>query len=154
MALVRWNPTRDLDALQGDVNRLFDSFFGTQDGNGTRANRWIPPMDLSETDDELVLRLDLPGVSKEDLEIEVRDGTLIIQGTRETEDRREVENYLRLERSFGRFSRSVELPSSVDPDGVNARFDSGVLELRMPKPEEHHPHRIEIVEGGAGERSE
>lgn len=153
MALVRWDPARELDALQGDMNRLFDSFFGRrQGGSGSTygSRRWIPPMDLVETEDKLVLRADLPGVDRDDIEIEVKDGVLSVSGERKAQHEEKREGYHRVERSFGRFSRALELPKGVEPQSVSASFDKGVLEVRMPKPEERKPTRIEIE--GAGEK--
>jgi HSP20 family protein len=143
MALVRWDPARDLDALQGDVNRLFDSFFGRRvDASGAR--RWVPAMDLVETDDSLVLRADLPGMERDEIEIEVKDGVLTVSGERQAEHESEHEGYHRVERSFGRFSRSLGLPRGVDPGAVTAKFERGVLEVRLPKPAERKATRIEI----------
>ena len=146
MALVRWDPARELDAFQSDMNRLFDSFFGhREDASGYGSSRrWIPPMDLVETEDNLVLRADLPGVDQGDIEIEVKDGVLTVSGERKAQHEEKREGYHRVERSFGRFSRSLELPKGVDPENVSAHFDKGVLEVRMPKPEERKPTRIEI----------
>ena len=151
MALVRWDPARELDALQGDVNRLFDSFFGRGDGGSGGSygstRRWIPPMDLVETEDHLVLRADLPGVEEDDIEIEVKDGVLTIAGERKARHEEKREGYHRVERTFGRFSRALELPKGVEPGSVSASFERGVLEVRMPKPAERKPHRIEIKSG-------
>jgi HSP20 family protein len=146
MALVRWEPARELDALQGDMNRLFDSFFGRREGaaGGYASRRWIPPMDLVETEDQLVLRADLPGVDEQDIDIEVKDGVLSIAGERKSQHEQKREGFHRVERSFGRFSRALELPKGVDPQSVSADFDKGVLEVRMPKPAERKPTRIEI----------
>jgi HSP20 family protein len=147
MALVRWDPARELDALQGDMNRLFDSFFGRREGGAGSAygsRRWIPPMDLVETEDYLVLRADLPGVEEKDIEIEVKDGVLTVAGERRAQHETQREGFHRVERSFGRFSRALELPKGVDPQSVSAHFDKGVLEVRMPKPAERKPTRIEV----------
>src|SRR5690349_10751503 len=112
MALVKWDPARELDLLQGDMNRLFDTFF---QGRGLSAasnggRRWIPPMDLTETEEEFVLRADLPGLDEDDLEIEVKDGILTIAGEREAEHEESRRGFHRVERAFGRFSRSLDLP--------------------------------------------
>lgn len=152
MAIVRWDPGRELDALQGEMNRVFDGFFGRGAGSAPVAGRrWVPAMDLVETDDSLVLRADLPGVKREQIEIEVKDGVLTVSGERrsESEDRRE--GYHRVERSFGRFSRSLGLPKGVSADSVSASFEDGVLEVTMPKPVEVQPTRIEVkaAEGAA-----
>lgn len=157
MALVRWDPARELDLLQGDMNRLFDTFFqsrGLSGGsNGASARRWIPPMDLVETDDEYVLRADLPGLDRDYLEIEVKDNVLTISGERRAEHEDRKEGYHRVERSFGRFSRSLDLPEGIDPSGVKADFERGVLEVRIPKPEERQPTKIEIGGGSANGNS-
>jgi len=151
MALVRWDPARELDTLQGDVNRLFDSFFGRRGDATAGARRWVPAMDLVETGDSLVLRADLPGMDRDDIEVEVKDGVLTVSGERKAEHETEREGYHRVERSFGRFSRSLGLPRGVDPGAVTASFERGVLEVRLPKPEERKATRIEI---GGGEGTE
>ncbi|MGN6255116.1 MAG: Hsp20/alpha crystallin family protein [Solirubrobacterales bacterium] len=150
MALVRWDPARELDALQGDMNRLFDGFFGRREGaaaNRYGSRRWIPPMDLIETDDHLVLRADLPGVDRGGIDIEVKEGVLTVSGERKAQHEEKREGYHRVERSFGRFSRSLELPKGIEADSIEARFDRGVLEVRMPKPAERKATRIEIQGG-------
>jgi HSP20 family protein len=143
MALVRLDPARELDSLQGDVNRLFDSFFGRSEGTAA-ARRWVPAMDLVETEDHLVLRADLPGMDRDDIEVEVKDGVLTVSGERKAEHQTQREGYHRVERSFGRFSRSLGLPRGVAPGAVQASFDRGVLEVKMPKPEERKATRIEV----------
>ena len=144
MAIVRWDPVREVDSLQSEVNRVFDAFFGN---GGTRAaaRRWIPAMDLVETGDHLVLRADLPGLERDDVEIEVKDGVLSVSGERKAEHEEKSEGYYRVERAFGTFARTLTLPSGVDPEAVSASFDRGVLEIRVPKPEARKPRRIEIV---------
>ncbi|MGN6215745.1 MAG: Hsp20/alpha crystallin family protein [Solirubrobacterales bacterium] len=131
------------------MNRLFDSFFGRREGaaSGYGSRRWIPPMDLVETDDHLVLRADLPGVDRGDVAIEVKDGLLTVSGERKAQHEEKREGYHRVERSFGRFSRSLELPKGIEADSIEASFDKGVLEVRMPKPAERKPTRIEIQGG-------
>jgi HSP20 family protein len=146
MALVRWDPIRELDSLQNDMNRLFDRFFEGRAANGT-ARRWIPAMDLVETDDHLVLRGDLPGMTEDDVNIEIKDNVLTVSGERKTEREDKREGYHRAERAFGSFSRSLSLPAGVDADKVEANFDNGVLEVRIPKPAEAKPTRVEIGKG-------
>jgi HSP20 family protein len=157
MALVRWDPSRELDSLQSEFNRLFDSFVG----NGRsefRARRWVPAVDVVETDENLVLRADLPGLSKDDVAIEVKDDVLTITGERRAENEDKAEGYYRVERSFGRFSRSLTLPQGVDANAIDADFSDGVLEVRIPKPKERKPHRVAIgagsVNGTATERTD
>lgn len=155
MALVRWDPSRDLDLLQGDVNRLFDAFFqgrgGHGHGQGNGLQRWIPAMDLTERGDEYVLRADLPGLSSEDVDIEVKDDVLTISGERRSEHEEQGEGFHRIERSFGRFSRSLDLPAGIAPDSVSAHFENGVLEVRVPKPAEAQPTKVAI---GSGPRTD
>ena len=153
MAIVRWEPFRELATLQNEMNRLFNSAFdapATGPGNGgSTLRRWMPAMDLVETDDHFVLRADLPGLSEDDVKIEVEDGVLTLSGERRAEHESSKEGYHRVERAFGAFSRSLSLPQGVDPEAVSANFDRGVLEVRIPKPEERKPRRISIdVSGG------
>jgi HSP20 family protein len=145
MALVRWDPAREVDTLQGEVNRLFDTFFGGSDD--VRTRRWVPAMDLVESDEHLVLRADLPGLGEDDVNIEIKDGVLTVSGERRAEHEDSAEGFYRLERAFGSFSRSLSLPDGIDVDSVDADFTDGVLEVRIPKPEERKPHRVQI---GAG----
>jgi len=151
MALVRWQPARELDTLQSEVDRVFDVFFGA---SGT-TRRWVPAMDLVETEDQLVLRADLPGLGRDDVEIEVKDGVLTVSGERNAGNEERAEGHYRIERSFGRFARSLTLPDGIDADRISADFDDGVLEVRIPKPAERKPHRVAIgaatVNGSATE---
>src|SRR3954452_9653962 len=149
MALVRWEPAREINSLQQEMNRLFSTFFDTPTGsvpNGG-ARRWIPAMDLVETEDQFVLRADLPGVSDEDVQIELEDNVLTVSGDRRTEHEERKEGYYRVERATGAFRRSLTLPEGVDADAIAARFDKGVLEVRIPKPEERKPRRVQIQVG-------
>ncbi len=147
MALVRWDSGRELDTLQSEMNRVFDTFFGNRPGNGIASRRWVPAMDLVEDDSSLVLRADLPGISEDDVEIEVKDRVLTVSGERKAEEKKEGEGYYRVERSFGSFSRSLTLPEGVEAEQVEAAFDNGVLEVRIPRPKEQKPHRVEIGKG-------
>jgi HSP20 family protein len=153
MALVRWDPTRELDTLQSDVNRVFDAFFGDRTANGT-TRRWVPAIDLVETDDHFVLKVDLPGLDKDDVEIEVKDGLLTVSGERKSEHEERKDGYHRVERAYGGFSRSLSLPPGVDADQVQADFEKGVLEVRIPKPAERKPHRVQIGASIDGEAQE
>jgi HSP20 family protein len=145
MTIVRWEPLRELNSLQSEMNRLFDTVFEQPSGGSRNVmRRWMPAMDLVESGDHFVLRADLPGMAQEDVNIEFEDGTLTISGERKAEHGEEKEGYHRVERSFGAFSRSLTLPQGVDADAVTASFDRGVLEIRVPKPEQRKPRRIEI----------
>jgi HSP20 family protein len=129
------------------MNRLFDRFFEGRAGNDGAVRRWIPAMDLVETGDHLVLRADLPGMSEGDVNIEIKDGVLTLSGERKAEHEEKGEGFHRVERSFGSFSRSLSLPDGVDAGKVEANFADGVLEVRVPKPEESKPTRVQIGKG-------
>ena len=150
MALIRWEPVAELNTIQNEMNRLFNTFF-EQPGQAGRGNgpmrRWLPPMDLDETADHYMLRADLPGLSDEDVHVQLQDSVLTISGERRAEHEAQQEGYHRLERAFGAFSRSLTLPDGVDPDSVQAHFDRGVLEIRIPKPEQRKPRNVQITLG-------
>ena len=149
MALIRWDPSGELNSLQSEVNRLFNSFFDvpTNAGNGASLRRWVPAMDLVEHDDEFVLRADLPGLGEDDVSIELEDRVLTVSGQRKAEHEDRREGYYRVERAFGSFSRALTLPEGVDPEAIEASFDRGVLEVRIPKPEERKPRKVAINVG-------
>jgi HSP20 family protein len=123
-----------------EIDRVFDAFFGQTD----QARRWVPPVDLVEAEDHFVLKADLPGLGEGDVNIELQDGTLTISGERGAEHEQREKGWYRIERAFGRFSRSLTLPDGVDPDAIEASFSNGVLEVRIPKPAERKPRRIAI----------
>jgi HSP20 family protein len=152
MALVRWEPVRELTSLQTEMNRLFNTFFDTPttgggNGNGGAVRRWVPSMDLVETEDHFVLRADLPGLSEGDVAIELEDNVLTVSGERNAEHEEKKEGFYRMERSFGQFRRSLTLPEGVDAEKIAATFDKGVLEVRIPKPEERKPRKVQIQVG-------
>ena len=150
MAIVRWEPLRELTTLQNEMNRLFGPVFDTPSPtNGGTMRRWMPAMDLVETEDHFVLRADLPGLSEEDVNIEVEDRVLTVSGERKAEHTESKDGYHRVERAFGSFSRSLTLPEGIDAEAVSASFDRGVLEVRIPKPEERKPRKISIGVGNA-----
>jgi HSP20 family protein len=155
MPVVRWDPVREIDSLQGEVNRLFSTFFDTptnRGGNGNgAARRWIPAMDLVETGDHFVLKADLPGMKESDVNIEIEKNVLTVSGERKAELEEKHEGYYRLERSTGAFSRSLTLPEGIEADAVTAAFDNGVLEVRIPKPAEIKPQRVQIAVGGGSQ---
>jgi HSP20 family protein len=152
MALVRWEPVRELTSLQNEMNRLFNTFFDTptgasNGGNGGSLRRWIPAMDLVETDDHFVLKADLPGLDESDVNIEVEDNVLTVSGERNAEHEDKREGYVRVERAYGSFRRSLTLPEGVNPEAVTASFEKGVLEVSIPKPEERKPRKVAIQVG-------
>jgi HSP20 family protein len=156
MALIRWEPARELGTIQNEMNRLFNTFFDTPTagpGNGGLPRRWIPAVDLIETEGEFVLKADLPGLSENDVKIELEDDVLSISGERKAEQHERKDGYARFERSSGSFRRSLTLPEGVDAAAVKASFAHGVLEVRIPKPEERKPRKVAISVGGAESRT-
>ena len=148
MTIVRWEPLRELSSLQTEMNRLFNTVFDAPaPGNGGQARRWVPAIDLLETQEHFVLRADLPGMREEDVSIELEDNVLTVSGERKAEHEDRQEGYYRVERAFGSFSRSLTLPKGIDPESVAAEFANGVLEVRIPKPEERKPRKISIAVG-------
>jgi HSP20 family protein len=152
MALIRWEPARELQSVQTEINRLFNTLFEAPSAGASQslgARRWVPAMDLVETEHEFVLRADLPGTAEQDVKIELQDNVLTISGERKAEHEERREGYYRIERSSGAFARSLTLPEGVDPQQVRASFERGVLEVHIPKPELRKPQKIEIsVTGG------
>ena len=155
MALIHWEPVAELTTIQNEMNRLFNTVFD-QPGRPARGNsaarRWVPAMDLVEAGDYYVLRADLPGLSDDDVEIEIESNVLTISGERNAEHEDHEDGYYRVERAFGSFARSLTLPEGIDAEGVQAQFDRGVLEIRIPKPEQRKPRKVTISAGSAAGR--
>jgi HSP20 family protein len=152
MALVALEPLREMATLQNEMNRLFGTFFDTPAGggtvpSGTAVRRWLPAMDLVETDDHFVLRADLPGLDEDDVRVELEDNVLTVAGERRADHEEKAEGFFRVERASGTFSRSLTLPEGIDPEAISATFDKGVLEVRIAKPEERKPRRVAIKVG-------
>jgi len=145
MAIVRWEPFRDLLATPRDFDRLFREAFSPVFGQGELSTRtWAPPVDIYENGDSLVLKAELPGLEPKDVEIRVEDNTLYLKGERKFEKEVKEQNYHRVERSYGTFTRSFSLPNSIDSDKVQAEYKDGILTLTMPKREEAKPKTIKI----------
>jgi HSP20 family protein len=140
--------------MQNEMNRLFNTFFDSpsiRGANGVQAplSRWIPAMDVVEGAEEFVLRADLPGMSESDVKIEVEENVLTISGERKSEHEQRNQGYYRVERASGSFSRSLTLPEGVDAESIQASFANGVLEVKIPKPEQPKPRKVQISLGGA-----
>jgi HSP20 family protein len=155
MAVVRFEPFREIATLQSEMSRFMNQLWGTPAaGGGNGGTSWLPALDVWETDDALVVSLDLPGIKEDEVTIEVDNGVLTVGGTRERKVEQKDDRFYRFERRYGTFSRSVTLPQGVDESQINASFANGVLEISVPKPEERRPKRISIgaqpaVEGEA-----
>ena len=147
MAIVRfWDPMKELSSLQNRMNRVFEETFGSplyrggQPGVGT----WSPAVDIFETGDEIVVKAEVPGLAKDEVRVEVENGVLTLHGERKFEREVKEENYHRVERTYGTFSRSFTLPSTVDSARIEARFKDGILEVTLPKAEDAKPKRIDV----------
>ena len=148
MALIRWDPFRDLLTLQDRMDRLFqDSMTRNRGYEETLApGFWSPPVDIYETDEAVILKAELAGLTKNDVTIEIKNSTLVLRGERKFEKDIKEENYHRIERSYGSFSRTFSLPQTVDHSKVTATFKDGLLEISIPKIIDARPKQIEIKE--------
>jgi HSP20 family protein len=140
--LVRWEPFRELASFQSEMSRLMN---GLYDGPGKATQSWVPALDVWETPGEVVYAFDLPGIPEEDISIEVKDDTLTLSAQRERAEGVADDGFYRFERRYGSFSRAVGLPQGVDQDAISAHYENGVLEIRVPKPEEQRPKRISLT---------
>jgi HSP20 family protein len=144
MSMTHWEPFRGLNALHEQVNRLFeDSFSRTRSGQAELAS-WAPAVDIFETENEVVVKADLPDVQEKAIDVRVENNTLTIRGERKFNNEVHEDNYLRVERAYGTFTRSFSLPNTVNTEGINAEYRNGVLSVRMPKREETKPKQIKI----------
>ncbi|HEV2350939.1 MAG TPA: Hsp20/alpha crystallin family protein [Terriglobia bacterium] len=145
MAIVRWEPFRDLLTTQDRFNRLFNqtfsNVFGEEDG---KLGTWSPAVDVFETEQNVVLKAELPGIDPKDVEIRVENNTLFLKGQRKFENEVKEENYHRIERSYGSFIRTFALPGTVNAENVSAEYKGGMLTLTLPKREEAKPKTIKI----------
>ena len=143
--ITRWDPSRGLTSLQDQVNRLFEDSFSTRDRSGhADLATWAPPVDIYETENELVLKADLPDLEEKDIDIRLENNLLTIRGERKFEKDINDDNYLRVERAYGPFTRSFSLPNTVSSESIRAEYHNGVLTLHMAKREESKPKQIKI----------
>ncbi len=143
IAIERWRPFGSVATWDSEVNRLFDGFFGRPAAsNGERM--WVPALDMYETKDEIVLNFELPGVREKDVTLSITGDVLTLKGERAFDSDVTGENYHHVERVFGKFERSVQLPMEVQADKVQATYRDGMLEVKLPKAEEVKPREIKI----------
>jgi HSP20 family protein len=142
--ITRWNPSQQLAAAREPMYRLFDTFF-SNGGEDLASRTWTPPVDIQETDDSYRIHAELPGLSKDDIQITLENNVLRLSGERKFEKDVKEENYHRIERTYGTFSRSFALPSLVSSDKVEAKFENGVLSILVPKAEQAKPRHIAIA---------
>ncbi len=163
MAIVRFDPFRELDRLQNEVNRLFEGYNSNTDmpaptrqasgggSNALMARAWAPVVDIAETQNEVVLRAELPGLKQDDIDIELTGDTLTLRGERKFENEERKDNFVRVERSYGRFQRSFTLGVPVQNDQVSATYRDGVLEIHLPKSEQTRPRKVQVSVTGSGD---
>src|SRR5262245_23067436 len=142
VSVERWDPFRNMSDIQGEVNRLFDSFLGRPMGPAVRA--WMPVLDVHETKDDLILSFELPGVTDKDVSLSITGDLLTLKGERTVNRDSKDESAYQVERVYGKFERSVQLPMPVQADKVKATYRDGVLEVKLPKAEEVKPKAIKI----------
>ncbi len=137
-----WEPFRELVSMRDDMDRFFDTFFGS--GQGDLGNYWKPAIDIEESNGNLMVRAEIPGMAKEDIKVSVQDDMLTISGERTRENEKKDKTVHRIERCYGQFRRMIRLPATVDADKVKATYKDGVLHITLPKPESLKPKHIEI----------
>lgn len=153
MALIRWNPARELDrwpseffGIQREINWAFDNFVrgGSQADENFMTSYWTPAVDIAEQENEYVVKMELPGVNKDEVKISLESNILTIKGEKKQKKDEKGKNLHRLERSYGSFQRSFTLPTTVKSDKIDAVFNDGVLSISLPKAEEAKPKQIEV----------
>jgi HSP20 family protein len=150
MSIVRYDPFRDLRSLQDEVNRLFSTNLSRVFGDeGIARGAWNPNVDIYENKDQIVIEAELPGMNREDFDLSFENNVITLRGERRFEKKDETDNYHRVERSYGSFTRSFTLPPTVSGDGVTAEYRNGVLRITLPKREEVKARRIEVAGEGA-----
>lgn len=146
MTIVRYDPFRDLRTLQEEVNRLFSTNLTRPFGDeGIGRGAWAPSVDIYENKDQIVLEAELPGMKREDFDLLIENNVITLRGERRFEKTDETDNYHRVERSYGAFTRSFTLPQTVSPEGATAEYNNGVLRVTLPKREETKARRIEVA---------
>jgi HSP20 family protein len=148
--IARLDPFRGLNSLQDQVNRLFDETFSRGRSAESEMGSWAPAVDIYETEQELVLKADLPEVIQQEIDIRIENNMLTIRGERKFQNEVSQDNCLRIERAYGPFSRSFSLPNTINTEAIKADYHNGVLSIRMPKREESRPKQIRIGVGTNG----
>lgn len=155
MAIIRWDPFRDLMTLRDRMNRLFEDAVSTarSEDRDLISSAWTPAVDIYEDENQLVLTAEVPGIDDKDIEIKIEDNTLSIRGERKMEKETKEENYHRIERAYGSFYRSFSLPNYIDQENIRADHENGVLKITMPKKPELKPRKVRILKAGSEEKA-
>lgn len=149
MAITRWDPFREVVALQNRMNSLFRDLPGTENGDVLTTASFVPAVDIYEDEQKVVLKLEVPGIKQEDLDIRVENNTLTVRGERKLEKEEKEENFHRLERRYGSFYRAFTLPNTVDTENIDASYEAGVLQLSLHKKAEAKPKQIKVNIGAS-----
>ena len=150
MNVVQYAPFRGLSTLHDQVNRLFNESIVRGHGEESAITTWAPAVDIYETPNELVVKADLPEVEEKDIDIRVENNLLTIRGERKFEKSVSEDNYLRVERTYGSFSRSFSLPNTVNAEAIHAEYKNGVLTVNLPKREESKPRQVKVSVNSSG----
>ena len=144
--MLRWEPFMDLVSLQEKMNKLFEDTVSPHAGKEAEipTGTWYPAVDILETDKDIVIKVELPGINLSDVNLEIADNMLSLRGERKFEKDTKKENYHKVERSYGSFHRSFTLPGSVDQTKINAKLKDGILEVKLPKVENLKPKQIPV----------
>lgn len=143
-SLTHWTPIKDLLEIHKEMNKLFNAALGKYSEGHETGRMWAPALDLTEDKDNLYVRVEIPGMNKEDIKLELRDNSLILSGHKEYEYEDKKENLHRIERSYGQFRRVIELPETIQHQKINATYKDGILKITLPKTEETKPKQLEI----------
>lgn len=144
MSITRWDPFQNLATLQDQVNRLFENPLAGRRAENSNLTAWAPAVDIYETENELVIKADLPDINEKDLDVRVENNMLSIGGERKFEQKVKEDNYLRIERTYGSFSRSFSLPTTVNTESIQAEYNNGVLTVQLPKRAESKPRQVKV----------
>lgn len=144
MAIVKYNPFKDLRTMQEEMNHLLDLAWNRESGEDLREGIWQPPVDIYEDRDSVVIKAEVPDIDQKDIEVKIENNTLTLRGERKQNMEVKKENYHRVERYFGTFQRSFTLPQTIDQEKVEAACDRGVLTIVLPKKEEDKPKQIKV----------
>jgi HSP20 family protein len=144
MSITRWDPFQNLATLQDQVNRLFESPLAGRRAESSNLTAWAPAVDIYETENELVIKADLPDINEKDLDVRLENNMLTIRGERKFEQKVKEDNYLRIERTYGSFSRSFSLPTTVNTESIHAEYKNGVLTVQLPKRAESKPRQVKV----------
>jgi HSP20 family protein len=152
--LTRWEPFREFSTLQDRMNRLFRETQGNTQDESLTSSSFAPAVDVYEDEHNVTLKIEVPGIDEKDIDVRIENNTLTVHGERKIEKEEKEENYRRVERQYGSFTRTFNLPPTVDPEKVQADYDKGVLQITLPKKAEAKPKQVKVNVGqSAGQKT-